>query len=113
MRQHRLGRACRVRLVACLVNDEVGSIPSAWTERSAGVRSAVVITMAPSPPSGTTDCTESLPKERVPTMAARPWSCSAPTTISLAEGMAPFTSTTIGTLPAISSPVAAKAASSA
>ena len=48
-------------------------------------------------------CTEPLPKDRVPMMVARLWSCSAPATISDAEAEPPLISTTIG-LPLVRSP---------
>ena len=48
-------------------------------------------------------CTEPLPNERVPSMVARVWSCSAPATISEAEAEPPLISTTIG-LPLATSP---------
>ena len=41
--------------------------------------------MAPCPGSGMTVCTEPLPKDFVPIMMARLWSCKAPATISDAE----------------------------
>ena len=52
--------------------------------------------MVPLGPSGMIVCTEPLPNERVPTIVARLWSCSAPATISEAEAEPPLTSTTIG-----------------
>ena len=50
-------------------------------------------------------CTEPLPKDRVPMIVARLWSCSAPATISEAEAEPPLISTTIG-LPLVRSPAA-------
>ncbi len=45
---------------------------------------------------GKTVCTRPLPKVVSPTIRARSWSCSAPETISAAEAVLRFTSTTIG-----------------
>ena len=48
------------------------------------------------PVTGSRFCTEPLPKLRWPTSSARPWSCSAPETISEAEALKRLISTTTG-----------------
>ncbi|MNN88511.1 hypothetical protein D3C81_2062060 [compost metagenome] len=58
--------------------------------------------------SGSTVCTEPLPKLVVPMTTARFWSCRAPATISEAEALPPLISTTIGTASLSSLPVAEK-----
>ena len=52
--------------------------------------------MAPPVDTGIIDCTEPLPKLRVPTITARLWSCSAPATISEAEAEPELISTVKG-----------------
>ncbi|POR73223.1 hypothetical protein BKM30_26565 [Pseudomonas syringae pv. syringae] len=47
--------------------------------------------------SGSTVCTEPLPKLSVPIRMPRFWSCNAPATISDAEALPPLISTTRGT----------------
>ena len=56
----------------------------------------MVIFTAPPLLNGITDCTEPLPKLRVPTITARLWSCNAPATISEAEAEPELISTTNG-----------------
>ncbi|MCY1180909.1 hypothetical protein D9M73_213830 [compost metagenome] len=61
--------------------------------------------------SGSTVCTEPLPKLSVPMTIARFWSCRAPATISAAEALPPLINTTIGTASLSSLPVAEKRSS--
>ncbi|MNP60529.1 hypothetical protein D3C76_1556220 [compost metagenome] len=75
-----------------------GTMPWAWIERPFGVKySAVVSFSARSLASGSTVCTEPLPKLSVPISTARFWSCRAPATISDAEALPPLIRTTSGT----------------
>src|SRR5262249_24877800 len=74
-----------------------GVMPLPWIERPFGVKYFAVVRRRPEPSdSGMIVCTEPLPKVCVPTTIARPQSCSAPATISDAEALPWFTSTTVG-----------------
>ena len=56
-----------------------------------------MVSLSPEPSSSSiTVCTDPLPKVGVPISTARLWSCSAPATISEAEALPAFTSTTTG-----------------
>jgi len=74
-----------------------GWIPTPWIETSPGVRYWAMVSLRAEPSwKSYRTWTDPLPKVSCPTIRARSWALSAPATISLAEALPPFTSTTMG-----------------